>query len=65
MRDHLHRLAEIIPAPFFGDDLFVNASCRPVVVARKFGVREAFVVAEVEVGLGAVVGDEHFPMLKG
>jgi hypothetical protein len=27
-------------------------------------VREALVVAEVEIGFGAVVGDEHFAMLK-
>jgi hypothetical protein len=27
-------------------------------------VNEAFVVAQVQVGFGAVVGDEHFAMLE-
>ena len=31
----------------------------------EFGVGEALVVAEVEIGLGAVVGDEHFAVLEG
>ena len=65
MRNHLHRLAEIIPAALLGDDLLVNSAGGPVVVAGKFGVGEALVVAEVEIGFGAVVGDEDLAMLKG
>jgi len=41
-----------------------TAAGGPIVVAGKFGVREALVVAEVEVGLRAVFGDEDFAVLK-
>ena len=41
---------------------------RPVVTLRELGqvlVDEALVVAQVQVGLGAVVGDEDFAVLVG
>ena len=63
--NHLHRFAQIIAAPLLGDDLFVDPAGGPVVVAGKFGVSEAFVVAQVEIGLGPVVGDEDLAMLEG
>ena len=31
---------------------------------RELGVREALVVAQIEIGLGAVVGDEDFAVLE-
>ena len=64
MRNHLHRLAQVIAPPLFGDNLLVEAPCSPIVIARKFGVREAFVMSEIEIGFGAVVGDKNFAMLK-
>ena len=64
VRDHLHGLAEIVAAAFFGDDGFVDAAGGPVIVAGQLAVGEALVVAEVEVGFGAVIGDEDFAMLK-
>ena len=36
----------------------------PVVVAGELGVGEALVVSEVEIGFGAVVGDEDLAVLK-
>ena len=63
VRNHLDGLAEVIAAPLFGENGFVDAAGGPVVVAGKLGVREALVVAEVEVGLGAVFGHEHFAVL--
>ena len=64
MRNHLNSLAQVISAALLGDDLLVNASGGPVVIARKFGVSEALVVPEIEVGFGAVIGDEDFAVLK-
>ena len=64
MRNDLYGFAEIVAASFLGDDLFVNASGGPVVVAGQLGVSEALVMTEVEVGLGAVVGDEDLAVLK-
>ena len=63
--DDLDGLAEVVAAALFGDDLLVDAAGGEVVIAGEMGVGEAFVVAEVEVGLGAVVGDEDFAVLEG
>ncbi len=64
VRNHLHGFTQIIAAPLLGDDLFVDSPGGPVVIARKFGVGEAFVVAQVEIGLCPVVGDEDLAMLE-
>ena len=64
VRNDLHGLAEVIAAAFFGENGFVDAAGGPVVVAGQLRVREALVVAEVEVGLRAVFGDEDFAVLK-
>ena len=64
VRDHLHGLAQIIAAALARDDLFVDASAGEVVGLREAGMGEAFVVAQVEIGLGAVVGDEDFAVLE-
>ncbi len=63
VRDYLHRLAEIIAPALFGDDGFVDAAGGPIMVARKVRGSEALVMAEIEIGFGAVVGHEHFAVL--
>ena len=65
VRDHLDGFAEVIAAAFFGDDGFVEAAGGPVVIARQMRGGEAFVVAKIKIGFGAVVGDEHFSVLIG
>ena len=64
MGNYLHGLAEVIAAALFAEDGFVDAAGRPVIVAAEFGVGEALVVAEVEIGLRTVLGDEDFTVLK-
>ena len=64
VRNHLHGLAQIVAAPLAGDDLLVDAPAGQVVALRQLGVREALVVAQVEIGLRAVVGDEDFAVLE-
>ena len=64
VRNHLHGLAEIIAAPLALDDLFVDAAAGQVVGAGERGVGEALVVAEIEIGFGAVVGDENLAVLE-
>ena len=61
----LHGFTEVIAAAFLGEDGFVDAAGGPVIVAGKFGVGEALVVAEIEIGFGAVFGDEDFAVLEG
>ena len=64
VRNHLHRRAEVLAAALFRDDVLVDAAGGDVVRLRERPVDEALVVAEIEIGLGAVVGDEHFAVLE-
>ncbi len=64
VRNDLHGLAQIIATPFLGDDLLVEPAGGPVIVARKFGVGEALIVPQVEVGLSPIIGYEHLAVLK-
>ena len=63
--DDLHGLAEVVAAPLLVDDRLVDLAGGVVVALGGQGVGEALVVAEVEVGLGAVVGDEDLAVLVG
>ncbi len=63
VRNHLHRRAEIVAPPLLGDQLLIDAPGGDVVLAIGAAPGEALVMAKVEVGLGAVVGDEHFAVL--
>ena len=65
VRDHLHRAAQVVAAPLLGEDLLVDAARGDVVGLLRRHAGEALVVAEVEVGLRAVVGDEHLAVLVG
>ena len=61
--NHLHGRAEIVAASLLGDQLLVDAPGCDVVLAIGAAPGKALVMAKVEIRLGAVVGDEHFPML--
>ena len=63
--DHLHRGAEIVAAPLLADDLLIDAPGGDVVGLACRAPGEALVMAEVEIGLRAVVGDEHLAVLIG
>jgi len=64
MGNHLNGFAEIVSSAFLGEDGFVDTAGGPVIVAREFDMRKALIVAEVEIGFGAVIGDEDFAVLK-
>ncbi len=64
MGDDLHRLAEVVAAPLGGEHRLVDRPGGGVGVARQVLVDETLVVPEVEVGLAAVVGDEHLAVLE-
>ena len=55
--DHLHGLTEVVTAPFFLDNSFVDLAGAQAVEAGEDARGKAFVVAEIEVGFGAIV--EH------
>ena len=64
VRDDLHGAAEVVAAALLGDDAVVDAAGGDVAVPLDELVDEALVVAQVEVGLGAVVGDEDLAVLE-
>ena len=63
VRNDLDRGAKIVAAAFALDDVRIDPSGGDVVGLAGRYAGEAFVVAEVEVGLGAVIRDEHFAVL--
>ena len=65
VRDDLDGAAEIVAAAFLGDDRGVDLAGRDVRGAGEVLVGESLVVAQVEIGLGAVVGDEDLAVLVG
>ena len=64
VRNDLDGFAEIVAAPFFENDVFVDLAAGEIVVAREDAVGEALVMAEVEIGLGAIVEHVDFAVLK-
>src|SRR5690606_22566673 len=63
--DDLDRLREVGAFALLLDDAEVHLAGGDVVAAVQVDVEETLVGADVEVGLGAVVGDEHFAVLVG
>ena len=63
VRDDLDRAAEVVAAALLGDHGLVDAAGRDVGELGQVLVDEPLVVAEVEVRLGAVVGDEDLAVL--
>jgi hypothetical protein len=65
VRDHLHRLAQVVAAALFFEHALVDLAGGEVVGLLHARGDEALVVAQVQVGFGAVVGDEHLAVLEG
>ncbi|MDT4889364.1 hypothetical protein FQZ97_1260510 [compost metagenome] len=65
MRDHLHRLAEVVAAAFLLQHRLVDLAGGEVVGLLHARFNETLVVAQVQVGFGAVVGDEDLAVLEG
>jgi hypothetical protein len=64
VRDDLHGVAQVLPAPLLGDHVRVHLTGGDVRPAGQVDVEEALVVPDVEVGLRAVLGDEDLPVLE-
>ena len=65
VRDHLDRAAQIVAVALAGEHGPVDATCRDRVGGTGRHAGETLVMAEVEVGLGPVVGDEDLAVLVG
>lgn len=64
VRDDLHRVAEVFAAALLGDDGGVHLAGGHVGGAVQILIQEALIVSDVQIGLGAVVGDEDFAVLE-
>ena len=65
VRDHLDGAAEVVAAALAADHAVVDRAGGDVRAPVRVRVGEALVVAQVQVGLGAVLGDEHLAVLVG
>ena len=64
VRDHLHGRAEEVALALLAQDRLPDRARAVARVAQEVLVDEALVVADVEVGLGAVLGHEHLAVLE-
>ena len=64
VRDHLHGRAEELAAPLLAEHRVPDRARAVARVPREVLVDEPLVVAEVEVGLRPVLGDEHLAVLE-
>ncbi|MCH8844798.1 MAG: hypothetical protein IID61_17705, partial [SAR324 cluster bacterium] len=62
--NHLHRSAEIISPALLRYYRVVNSSGGNVVVLGEGFIQKAFIVAQVKIGLGPVIGNEHLTVLQ-
>ena len=63
--DHLYRLAEEVTPALPLDHVLIDAPGGDVAIAGGLDVKEALIVAQVEVRLVAIIGDEALTMLIG
>jgi hypothetical protein len=64
VRNDLDGLAEVLATALLLDHRLVDLAGGEVVALAHLGAGEALVMAQVEVGLGAVLGDEHLTVLE-
>ena len=64
MRDNLNGRAQIIAPALFAQDVCVDTAGGEVVAPAHGGADETLVVTQIQIGFGAVVGDEHFAVLE-
>src|SRR4029453_366260 len=63
VRNDLNGASEVLAAALFGDDALIDLAGRPVRALGGDGVGEALVMAQIQVRLGAVVGDVDLAVL--
>ncbi len=65
MGDDLNRAAQIVTAPFLGDDIGIDSTRGHIVRLARRDTREALVMAQIQVRLCPIIGDIAFAMLIG
>src|SRR5690606_6024006 len=64
VRDDLHGAAEIVTSALLAQHGFIDASGGERVATAQSAAEKALVMAEIEIGLGAILGNEHFAVLE-
>ncbi|MNI51273.1 hypothetical protein D3C73_1059890 [compost metagenome] len=64
VRNHLDGCTQVVTTALFAQHVLVDTAGGEVVVLGHGRADEPLVVPQVQVGLGAVVGDEHFTVLE-
>ena len=64
MWNHLNRFTQVVAAALFFEHAFVDLAGGEVVGLAHARFNETLVVAQVQVGFGAVFGDKHLTVLK-
>ena len=65
MRNDLHRGAKVIALALAGDDGLIDAARGDIVGLARRNPGEPFIMAQIKVGLGAVVGNVNLAVLIG
>ncbi len=65
MGDDLYRAPQKVAAPLLLDDPSIDLPRGDIGIAGEVHVSKAFIVAQIEIGLGAVFQHEHLAVLKG
>mmetsp|Transcript_78629 Transcript_78629/g.163440 ORF Transcript_78629/g.163440 Transcript_78629/m.163440 type:complete len:236 (+) Transcript_78629:1097-1804(+) len=63
VRDNLHCLPEVVSTSLLSDDRVVDLACGDVVVTTQRQEHHPFVVAQIQIGLTAIIKDEDLSML--
>ena len=64
VRDDLNRAPQVISAPFLGNNREIDLTGGKVALLGKHRAGIALVMPKVQIGLSAVIGNEHLAMLK-
>ena len=64
MRNHLHGFTQVIAAALFVEHALVNLSGGEIVGLSHAGLNKTLVMAQIQVGLRAVVGDKNLAVLQ-
>src|SRR5215831_5019488 len=65
VRDHLHGRAEVLAAPLAGNHGRIDPAGGYRIAAPRSNADITLVMAEIEIGFGAVIGDVDLPVLVG
>src|SRR5687768_6184427 len=57
---HLHRFSEVSALAFLGNYVVINFAGSYVISLRSSNIQETFVVAQVKIGFGTIVGYKAF-----